>query len=180
MSNWLGPFKTADDAIDALRRSVAEIIGADPDTWPYHKNAPIAISAVVGLREGEIKQLRKRHDALHAELETLKAWKEEVEKQEPVATVIKEGDSRYWTSERLWTFPDGKYPLYTQAGAQAQPAPSVPEGWKLVPIEPTQEMTNHVIDERLEALVAGKEHTFIDIYKAMLAAAPKLEDGANA
>ena len=57
----------------------------------------------------------------------------------------------------------------------AQPAPSVPDGWKLVPIEPTQEMTNHVIDERLEALVAGKEHTFIDIYKAMLAAAPKPE-----
>lgn len=47
--------------------------------------------------------------------------------------------------------------------------------WKLVPIEPTQEMINHVIDERLEALVAGKEHTFIDIYKAMLAAAPKPE-----
>lgn len=45
--------------------------------------------------------------------------------------------------------------------------------WQLVPIEPTQEMTNHVIDERLEALVAGKEHTLIDIYKAMLAAAPE-------
>ena len=57
----------------------------------------------------------------------------------------------------------------------AQPTPSVPDGWKLVPIEPTQEMINHVIDERLEALVAGKEHTFIDIYKAMLAAAPKPE-----
>jgi len=57
----------------------------------------------------------------------------------------------------------------------AQNVPSVPDGWKLMPIEPTQEMINHVIDERLEALVAGKEHTFIDIYKAMLAAAPKPE-----
>ena len=46
-----------------------------------------------------------------------------------------------------------------------------PDGWKLVPIEPTQEMINHVIDERLDALVAGKEHTFIDIYTAMIAAA---------
>lgn len=60
-------------------------------------------------------------------------------------------------------------PLYALPGAQ--PAPSVPEGWKLVPVEPTQEMINHVIKERLEALVAWKEHTFIDIYKAMLAAA---------
>ena len=55
----------------------------------------------------------------------------------------------------------------------AQPAPSVPDGWKLVPIEPTQEMIDHVIDERLDALAAGKDHTFIDIYKAMLAAAPE-------
>ena len=55
----------------------------------------------------------------------------------------------------------------------AQPAPSAPDGWKLVPIEPTQEMIDHVIDERLDALVAGEDHTFIDIYKAMLAAAPE-------
>lgn len=39
-------------------------------------------------------------------------------------------------------------------GAQAHPAPSVPDGWKLVPIEPTQEMINHVIDGRLDALCA--------------------------
>ena len=56
-----------------------------------------------------------------------------------------------------------------------QSAQSVPDGWKLVPIEPTQEMINRVIDERLDALAAGKDHTFIDIYKAMLAAAPKPE-----
>ena len=30
----------------------------------------------------------------------------------------------------------------TLPGAQAQPAPSVPEGWKLVPIEPTEKMIN--------------------------------------
>lgn len=69
MNNWLGPFERADDAIDALRRSVAEIIGADPDTWPDHKNAPLAIAAAIGLREGAIKQLRKERDALRAEKE---------------------------------------------------------------------------------------------------------------
>lgn len=51
--------------------------------------------------------------------------------------------------------------------------PDVNGGWKLIPIEPTQEMIDHVIDERLDALAAGKEHTFIDIYKAMLTAAPE-------
>ena len=54
-----------------------------------------------------------------------------------------------------------------------QPAPSVPEGWKLVPIEPTDEMINKVIDERLAALVSGKDHSMLDIYRAMLAAAPE-------
>ena len=85
------------------------------------------------------------------------------------------------SDEQLASLPKGRHMLgivgtYGVDGyVPAQPAPSVPDGWKLVPIEPTQEMINHVIDERLEALVAGKEHTFIDIYKAMLAAAPKPE-----
>ena len=52
------------------------------------------------------------------EITRLRAKITEMEKQKPVATVIKEGDSRYWMSERLWTFPDGKYPLYALPGAQ--------------------------------------------------------------
>lgn len=60
----------------------------------------------------------------------LRAKIEAMEQQELVATVIKEGDSRYWMSERLWTFPDGKYPLYTLPGAQL--APGVPEKIKRV------------------------------------------------
>ena len=52
-------------------------------------------------------------DALRAKIEAM-------EKQESVATVIKEGDSRYWMSERLWTFPDGKYPLYAAPGAKGE------------------------------------------------------------
>lgn len=58
--------------------------------------------------------------AAYAECARLQAKIEATEKQEPVATVIKEGDSRYWMSERLWTFPDGKYPLYALPGAQTQ------------------------------------------------------------
>lgn len=61
----------------------------------------------------EMGRLCAQCDALHAKIEAM-------EKQEPIATVIKEGDSRYWMSERLWTFPDGKYPLYTLPGAQGE------------------------------------------------------------
>jgi hypothetical protein len=47
----------------------------------------------------------------------------------------------------------------------------IPAGMVLVPKEPTEAMIAKVIDERMEALITGKEHTFIDIYKAMLTAA---------
>ena len=59
-------------------------------------------------------------DNLRIENEALRAKVARMEKQEPVATVIKEGDSRYWMSERLWTFPNGKYPLYALPGAQGE------------------------------------------------------------
>ena len=61
----------------------------------------------------KIGKLYAQCDALHAKIKAM-------EKQEPIATVIKEGDSRYWMSERLWTFPDGKYPLYALPGAQGE------------------------------------------------------------
>lgn len=57
------------------------------------------------------------------------------------------------------------------------PQPAIPAGYALVPVEPTPEMIDRVIEERYDAMLTGKEHTFIDIYKAMLAAAPKPENG---
>ena len=51
--------------------------------------------------------------------------------------------------------------------------PAVNGGWKLVPIEPTEEMINKVIDERIDALISGEDHSMLDIYRAMLAAAPE-------
>lgn len=37
------------DAMDDLRRAVAELLGHDPETWPEHGNAPLAIAAAVAL-----------------------------------------------------------------------------------------------------------------------------------
>ncbi len=53
--------------------------------------------------------------------------------------------------------------------ADAQPAPSVPEGWKLVPIEPTPTM----ITAALESSHAINAHRAEHCYRAMLAAAPE-------
>ena len=77
--------------------------------------------------KSEIERLRAENAGLVDDMNllrdnntALRARIEEMEKQEPVATVIKEGDSRYWMSERLWTFPDGKYPLYALPGAKGE------------------------------------------------------------
>lgn len=53
-------------------------------------------------------------------------------------------------------------PLHTQ------PQPAVPEGWKLVPIEPTHEMTEQGAQE-----ADWYAHNAYDCYKAMLDAAPQ-------
>lgn len=78
------------------------------------------------------------------------------------------------TDEALAALPKGRHMLgivgtYGVEGyIQAQPAPSVPEGWKLVPIEPTQEMSE-------AGVYAGS--IYYDVaeatYEAMLAAAPE-------
>jgi hypothetical protein len=57
-SPWLGPYSDAATALDHLRRTCAEIIGADPDVWPEHRNAPLAIAAVLGLRQSEVERAR--------------------------------------------------------------------------------------------------------------------------
>ena len=171
-----------------------------------------AISNDVAMAYHRCAEFQKEIDALRAKIA-------EMERQEPVATVIKEGDSRYWMSERLWTFPDGKYPLYALPGAQpaanfadayqgameevaiwkkraleaenlnrkfvaeingptymgepAQPAPSVPDGWQLVP---TAESRHPGIYKMLGALHAADNTPGMsewESYRDMLAAAPE-------
>ena len=55
-------------------------------------------------------------------------------------------------------------PLYTSA-------PTSPEGWQIVPIEPTKEMIDAARDQH-----EGEKYLPVSLYKSMLAAAPKPED----
>jgi chorismate mutase len=53
---------------------------------------------------------------------------------------------------------------------------SVPEGWKLVPVEPTQEMCANAT---LKAAIKYRCHdAYRRVYRAMLAAAPKPDGSA--
>jgi len=53
---WIGPYKSAWDALNELRKSCAEIIGADPETWPNHGNAPLAIAATLAIARTHLEQ----------------------------------------------------------------------------------------------------------------------------
>ena len=56
--------------------------------------------------------------------------------------------------------------------AGAQPAPSVPDGWKLVPIEPTEDMLRAMTDPFI-AINGDNRKAFEIAYTAMLSAAPE-------
>ena len=110
---------------------------------------------------------------------------EQMERQEPVAFALYSGwarkavylseieaceqrDRRQLTADLSGSLEAYRVePLYALPGAQAQPAPFIPEGWKLVPIVSTAEMDN-----------AGAEHCdgYLSVaeavWDAMLAAAP--------
>ena len=58
----------------------------------------------------------------------------------------------------------------TYMGEPAQPAPSVPDGWKLVPIEPTDEMLRAIRAQRSGARKGRGDRAD---WKAWLAAAPE-------
>ena len=60
---------------------------------------------------------------------------------------------------------------YVPAGAQ--PAPIIPEGWKLVPIEPTYEMLEAGEDTLIPTYTDTPVSVPFDVYRAMLAAAPE-------
>ena len=128
-SSTVEVLRLARDEIMVLAEEVRELRAA----LQHEADCAEAAKAEVAALRAELAGLRSSMEfrtsligRTEAERDELRAKIERMEKQESVATVIKEGDSRYWMSERLWTFPDGKYPLYAQAGAQAQPAPSVP------------------------------------------------------
>ena len=73
------------------------------------------------------------------EIERLRAKIEQMEKQVPICRAE---DLRHAEIllPSLGLMPEDK--LYALPGAQTQPAPGIPEGWKLVPIEPTEKMIN--------------------------------------
>ena len=135
-----------------------------------------------------------------AERDTLRAKIAEMEQQEPYSYIYEyanpiDGSPVWRDTPGYWNaqFPRSSKPLYALPGAQPAPslasgdvslisegktqqAPSVPHGWKLVPIEPTEEMMmrdsscqKHAHDD--QSCVHRTNRRWI--WKTMLAAAPE-------
>jgi len=127
-----------------------------------------------------ISELLDRLETAERERDALRAKIEAMEKQEPVAFVLnapklKRCAALLDAGKKL----PHKTKLYVLPGAQAQPAPSVPEQWKLVPIEPDEMWAYRVIRHHQPNLEVGCGawleclETMLHWHAAMLTAAPE-------
>ena len=90
---------------------------------------------------------------------------------EDIAEIV--GQSASERSKRITELQDA---LELAEEAVRAKQPEAPEGWRLVPVEPTPEMTQAACDA--EHLPLPMWDRMGNIYKEMLAAAPKPEGGA--
>lgn len=90
-------------------------------------------------------------------------------------SIDEDGYYEDWDIQRPWR-------AWQAARAQGEPSSGVPEGWKLVPVEPTKEMTKAAFDafEVVNPMQYGNgTEARRAIYDAMLTAAPTPEAGQS-
>ena len=129
--------------------------------------------------DARIEQLEARLCTITKERDSLQAKIEAMEKQEPYSYIYEysnpiDGSPVWRDKPGYWNaqFPKSSKPLYLAPGAQ--PAPSVPEGWKLVPIEPTEKMISEgSCASSLHGPHYISEGCAQQCWKYMLAAAPE-------
>lgn len=95
---------------------------------------------------------------------------------EPVYQICKKDSqsiSSAWIDVEKQAYEDaGMYPEYGRRTLYTRPAPSVPEGYALVPIEPTDEMMSEMLGPFI-AINGDNRSAFIEAYPRMLTAAKK-------
>jgi len=92
---------------------------------------------------------------------------------EPVATLHDDGHWTFTASaphelKHKANYAGWRLPVYTSAPTKFIINPTIPEGWQLVPIDPTYQM--------LEVLLFGKGKHERVIYQELISAAPKYEN----
>lgn len=103
----------------------------------------------------------------------LDALREELARQEPVAKVHSDG---YWTTAADGRAFSDRVQREATVNVYAAPQPAqVPDGWRLVPVEPTDDMCEAAWDSDAADYVGEHKriHSASMAYKAMLSAAPQ-------
>lgn len=145
----------AETSANELRRAVAEVIGADPETWPKHGNAPLAIAACVASQKMKLAALKA---------------------QEPVAWINAYGESPMLSmcapDDDRGTVAAHWRPLYLAAGAE--PVKSEPTWDEALRISELPD-----IDEALRSLIEdGTEDNAVCLVRMVIAAgAAKVPEG---
>ena len=153
----------------ALKERIIDSLGS---TLNAVSNERDVLRDRLALESQENGALRDSVDRACEERDALRAKIEAMEKQGPAGTLHDDGHF-VWSTTRPYesNYAGWKMKLYLAPGAQ--PTPSIPAGWKLVPIEPTHEM----LEAGEGALVPTYTDTPVsvpfDVYRAMLAAAPE-------
>jgi hypothetical protein len=123
-----------------------------------------------------IEQLQAENERLRAEVERLRGGGEAV----AYAVFSGNGNIRIWCADPVQVetleaeFGSSLTPLYTH------PAPAVPDGFKLVPVEPTdqqQEVAAFNLCGKYGATAVENAKWFaLDVYRELVAAAPQPEE----
>lgn len=74
MAGWVGDKTGRDPAteLNELRRSVAQLLGEDEETWPQHGNAPLAIAASCALWKQRSEDARADAESARRECERVR------------------------------------------------------------------------------------------------------------
>ena len=154
--------RSAEDA-ETTKQMVCNIINEDAATWPDHGSAPLAIAAMIGFMDREIYRLRAK---LYL--------KPDDYKRDPYTRLTPERESFIRSAinpayaNQIGTESHERSILLNEIDmlrAQVKNVGQAPEGWKLVPIDPTPEMWA-ATKTMPDVFGVGDE------YRAMIAAAP--------
>ncbi len=106
--------------------------------------------------------------AAHAQDEAVRSMYAATDEHEKASAEI-----RFETFKMIVSSSARRLVEYEDRIRSALASPTIPEGWKLVPVEPTDAMIDAGEDEARERRSVGMQVYASDIYHAMLSTAPK-------
>ena len=117
------------------------------------------------------RRLREENEALRMRVKALG------QQMKPTREQVEQWAKAVWSAGDMYIGPDtDSLTEFAALAFAAGQASKVPEGWKLVPVEPTEEMMREMTDQFM-AINGDNRTAFESAYRAMIATAPSQETG---